>query len=130
MSLEVDSSENVVANGALGALLAPRSIAVLGASRIPGKIGYIVLSNLLSGAYTGRVIPVNPSADEILGQKCIPKLQGSGEHPDLAVVVVPAPHVMAVVEDAIAAGVRALAVITAGFREAGPRRRAAGGRAE
>lgn len=112
-------TDNVVARGALGALLSPGVVAVLGASRVPGKIGYIVLENLLTGGYTGRVVAVNPNAEEILGVRCIPKLLGSGEKPDLAVVVVPAPHVREVVEDAIAAGVRALAVITAGFREAG-----------
>lgn len=101
-------------------MLAPRSVAVLGASRTPGKIGYIVLDNLLKGGYGGTILPVNPGAMEILGVPCLPRLADSGERPELGVVVVPAAQVMPVVEDAIASGVRALAVITAGFREAGP----------
>lgn len=103
----------------LASLLSPRSIAVIGASHTPGKVGYIVLDNLIKSGFRGPIIPVNPKSTEILGLPCVARLQGADVCPDLAVIVVPSAGVLAVADDAIAAGVGALAVITSGFRESG-----------
>ncbi|MEM1668005.1 MAG: CoA-binding protein, partial [Thermofilaceae archaeon] len=67
-------------------LLRPQSVAVIGASRDPSKIGYQVLKNILSSGFRGRVYAVNPNASEILGVKCYPSILDVPEPVDLAVV--------------------------------------------
>ena len=101
-------------------LLHPRSIAVIGASRTPGKVGYEILANLLEGGFEGQIIPVNPLADEVLGLSCLHDLNTYTDTIDLAVIAVPAPFVPKAVESSIGAEAKAIAVITAGFRETGP----------
>ena len=58
----------------LETLLYPKSVAVIGASRSAGKVGYAVLANLVNGGFKGAIVPVNPGADEILGLKCFKSL--------------------------------------------------------
>ena len=55
-------------------LLYPKAVAVIGASRSPGKVGYAVLANLVNGGFKGTIVPVNPEAKEILGLKCYKSL--------------------------------------------------------
>ena len=98
-------------------LLAIHSIAVVGASQDPGKVGYAILRNLLS--FDGEVYPVNPKSSEILGRKTYPTLSAIPGNVDAAVVSVPAERVPPVVEDAGKKGVRLLIIISSGFREAG-----------
>ncbi len=104
----------------LDALFSPGSVAVVGASRSPDKVGNRILANLIECGFTGQIVPVNPTASEILGLRCYPSLREYGRSVDLGVVVVPRPAVMAAVEDCIGAGAKALIVITAGFKETGP----------
>lgn len=104
----------------LDALMSPRSIAVVGASRTPGKVGYAILSNLIEDGFAGAIIPINPSASEILGRPCYPDLGAYEGNVDLAVIVVPTQSVKAAVETALAKRVGAIVVITAGFKETGP----------
>lgn len=101
-------------------LFQPRSIAVVGASRTPGKVGHEVLLNLIRGGYGGLILPVNPHADELLERPCIPSLSAFPGHVDLALVCVPAAGVEDVVRDALARGVGALVIVATGFRESGP----------
>lgn len=103
----------------ISAIFNPRSIAVVGASRTPGKIGYEVLSNILGYGYGGKVYPVNPTASEILGLKCYPKISSIPEGVDMVVVSVPAKSVLEVIEDAGSAGAKVAVVITSGFKEVG-----------
>jgi acetyltransferase len=100
-------------------LLYPKSIAVIGASRTPGKVGYEVLANLIEGGFEGQIIPVNPSAGEILGLSCLDDLNMHTGSIDLAVIALPAQSVLKAVESSTKAGAKAIAVITAGFRETG-----------
>jgi acetate---CoA ligase (ADP-forming) len=103
----------------LDAILRPRSIAVVGASRQPGTIGYQVVANLVRHGYTGVVYPVNPKASSI---HSIPAYASVGDIPgevDMAVVVVPKEHVLEVADQCGAKGVKGLVVISAGFREVG-----------
>ncbi|MEM0042878.1 MAG: acetate--CoA ligase family protein [Thermofilaceae archaeon] len=100
-------------------LLRPQSVAVIGASRDPSKIGYQVLKNILSSGFRGRVYAVNPNASEILGVKCYPSILDVPEPVDLAVVTVPAKLVPQVVEECGRKGVKAVAVISSGFKEVG-----------
>ena len=65
--------------GDLDSLLCPKSVAVIGASRSPGKVGHEILSNILNGGFEGQVLPVNPSVEEILGVKCVDHLSAFSE---------------------------------------------------
>lgn len=103
----------------LDALLRPRSIAVVGASRTPNTIGHQILSNLLRHGYTGAVYPVNPTAHAVHSIRAYASVSAIPETVDLAVIVVPKQHVVKVAEECGEAGVRALVVISAGFREVG-----------
>lgn len=103
----------------LEALLYPKNVAVIGASRTPGKVGHEIVANLINGNFIGDIIPVNPSADHILGLKCYKTLKDYGKTVDLGVVTVPRQNVMAAVQSSIEAEIKVLAVITAGYRETG-----------
>jgi len=97
----------------------PKSVAIVGASRQKGKVGYEILSNMIEAGYKGKIFPVNPNADSIEGLKCFPDLQSIGQIPDLVIIVVPANIVPAVMRQCADAGVQSVIVITAGFREVG-----------
>jgi len=97
----------------------PQSVAVIGASREPEKLGYGVLSNIIEGGYPHPIYPINPKADEILGLKCYPSIMAVPEPVDLVVIVVPARFVAAVLEECGKKGVHGAIIITAGFREIG-----------
>ncbi len=101
-------------------LLTPRTLAVVGASRTPGKIGHEVIANLKEGGFLGRIIPVNPIADEILGLPCCRDLGVCQNVVDLSVISVPAQFVGGAVEGSIKVGARAVVVISSGFKETGP----------
>ena len=103
----------------LDALFAPRSIAVVGASATPTKIGGLPIAYLKSFGYAGRVLPVNPKADAIQGLPAFASLRAIGEPVDLAVFAIPEAAVDAALDDAIAAGVRAVVLFSAGFAEIG-----------
>ena len=103
----------------LDALFDPRSIAVIGASADPKKVGYAVLNNLIRFKFPGRLTPVNPSGGEILGLRTSAVVGDIGEPVDLAVIVIPARFVAASLRECAAAGIRAAIVISAGFKEAG-----------
>jgi len=98
----------------------PRSVAVVGASRKKGKVGYEVLSAMLRAGYEGQIFAVNPTADEVLGVKSYPDLKSIGQTPDLVVVMVAAKMVKEVIQSAADIGVKAAIVISSGFKESGP----------
>jgi len=97
----------------------PESVAVVGASRDPEKLGYSVLANLKEGGYSGRLYPVNPKADEILDLEAYPSVLDIPGAVDLAVIVIPYPFVPDVLEQCGQKEIPSVVVITAGFREAG-----------
>ncbi|MFE3660470.1 GNAT family N-acetyltransferase [Streptomyces sp. NPDC059165] len=105
-------------------LLAPRSVAVIGAGRTPGGVGRAALRNLLAGGYTGRVFAVNRAlsggAHEMDGVPAYRSVAEVGEPVDLAVVAVPAERVPEVVADCGEHGVQGLVVLAAGYAESGP----------
>ena len=101
-------------------LLAPRSVAVIGAGRDPSGVGHAVLRNLLEHEFAGPVHAVNPTADQVAGVTAVHDINDIDGPVDLAIVVVPASQVPAVVEDCGRKGVPAVIVISAGFAEAGP----------
>ncbi|HXY91221.1 MAG TPA: GNAT family N-acetyltransferase [Acidimicrobiia bacterium] len=111
--------EHVAEALSVARVLAPRSIAVVGASRRRNTIGNALVRNLLAGDFAGPVFPVNPGAESIAGVHAYADLASIPGPVDLAVVTVPAATVEPVVRDAAAKGVRGLVVITSGFAELG-----------
>ena len=103
----------------LDKLFAPSSVAVVGASENPGKLGNQVLANLIASGFGGALYPVNPKADEILGLKAYPSVSDIPGDLDMIVVVIPNKFVADVLEESGKKGVKAAIIITAGFREAG-----------
>ena len=103
----------------LDALFAPRVVAVVGAGRTRGGIGAEIFHNLRADGFTGRAIPINPSASAIDGVRAYASLREVPEPIDLAVVAVPADAVEPVIDDCVAAGIPAAIVISAGFAETG-----------
>lgn len=101
------------------AIFKPESVAIIGASRTPGKVGHTLLRNLIECGFRGDVYPINPHAEEILGVKCYPSILKVPGEVELAVIAVPAPIVLQVAEECGRKGVKALIVISAGFRETG-----------
>jgi acetyl coenzyme A synthetase (ADP forming)-like protein len=99
----------------------PKSVAVIGASTNPEKLGYAVVKNLLDGGYArkGTVYPINPTASEILGFKAYPSVLQVPGPIDLAVIVIPYPHVPEALRICGQKKIPAAIVISAGFREAG-----------
>lgn len=108
----------------LEAIFAPRSIAVVGASPDPSKLGHRILKNILDAGYPGHVFPIHPSAPHVLNLPAYPSVEQVPEPVDLAVIVVPAAVVPDVAEACGRAGVKGLVVISAGFKEVGPEGRA------
>lgn len=103
----------------LDPLFRPRSIAVVGASRRRFQIGHEIVRNLVDGGFTGPVYPVNPRAEVVHSMPSWPRVSAIPGPVDLAVIVVPAEHVLAAVRDCGAKGVRGIVCITAGFAEVG-----------
>jgi len=97
----------------------PKSVAVIGASRHKGKVGYEIISNLLKAGYEGPIFPINPNADEIEGLKCFKDLQAIGQTPELAIVIIPARFVPDTMSQCAKLGVKSVIIITAGFKEVG-----------
>ncbi len=99
----------------------PGSVAVIGASANPEKLGHAVVKNLLVGGYStrGKVYPINPTASEILGLRSYPSVLDVPDQIDLAVIVIPYPHVPDALRLCGQKGIPSTIVISAGFREAG-----------
>jgi acetate---CoA ligase (ADP-forming) len=97
----------------------PKGVAVVGASPTPGKLGYSVLQNVMQYGYQGRIYPINPKADEILGLPAYPSVKDIPGPVDLAVVLVPAHAVPGVIDECGQKGICGAVVISAGFREMG-----------
>lgn len=106
----------------LSAFFNPASVAVIGASTDPAKLGHAVLDNLVRGGYLDgdrRVFPINPKADEILGLRCYASVLAVPDPIDLAVIVIPYMGVPAVLRECGQKHIPAAIIISAGFREAG-----------
>jgi acetate---CoA ligase (ADP-forming) len=103
----------------LDTLFSPASIAVVGASDKKDKPGYAILYNIVSSKFKGKVFPVNPGRETILGLPCYKTLNDIKEKIDLAVIVIPAKAVIETLETCAALGVGSVVIISAGFRETG-----------
>src|SRR5690349_15273890 len=116
---QFERRESIAAVNALKLFFEPRAVAVIGASRHRGTIGGEILHNLLSFGFKGPVYPVNPTAASIENVVCYPAIEMVPGPVELAVIVVPAAHVVQVASECARKGVKALVVISAGFSETG-----------
>ena len=103
----------------LGAIFAPKSVAVIGATEKEGTVGRTVLWNLISNPFGGTVYPINKRHRQVLGIKAYADVASVPEPVDLALIVTPAATVPGVVSECVAAGVKSAIIISAGFKEAG-----------
>ncbi len=97
----------------------PAGVALIGASSNPEKINYGILENMISFGYQGKVYPVNPSADEILGLKCYKDISAVPDPVELAVIAIPVKYVAGALEDCGKRGLKAATIISGGFKEVG-----------
>ncbi len=100
-------------------LFTPQSVAVIGASRVPGKVGHTTVCNLLEAGFSGAIVPIHPEGGKLLGLQAYPHLADCPHDIDLAMITVPAEKVLAAVQDAIAKKVGAVVVVASGFKESG-----------
>ncbi|CDR05529.1 acetate--CoA ligase family protein [Streptomyces iranensis] len=105
--------------GSMRRLMQPRSVAVVGASNEPGKIGNSVMRNLIDGGFPGEIHPVNPKADDILGRKAYKTVTDVPGEVDVAVFAIPAKFVPAALEEVGRKGIPNAVLIPSGFAETG-----------
>jgi acetyl coenzyme A synthetase (ADP forming)-like protein len=117
---EKEQAENLSDLASLRPLLSPKTVAIIGASRHPSTIGYRLLQCMVEAGFTGTVYPVNPNADSIMSIKAYPSVIAIPGEVEMAVIAVPAKLVSRVAEECGKKGVRALIVISDGFKEIGP----------
>ena len=115
-------SDQSLRSASLTPFFAPNGVAVIGASRDPTKISYGVMRNLIDPerGYRGPIYPINPKADEVLGLRCYPDIAAAPDPVELAVLIIPAATVPGAVEACGRRGIKAVIVISGGFREVGP----------
>ena len=119
-SLEAMSErEHAAESASMARIMAPRSIAVLGASRTKGHVGNAVMQNLVDAGFTGDLFAVNPNTAEILGVRSYSSISEVPGAVDVAVVIRPAAQLLDVVDECAAKGVVALVIISSGFAEVG-----------
>lgn len=98
----------------------PKSVAIIGASTHPEKIGFAIVKNILDGRFGGKIYPINPDCDNLLGLKCYPNVEAVKDKIDLAIIAVPAPIVGTVLADCGKKKIKYAIIISAGFAESGP----------
>ncbi|MDZ4160248.1 MAG: acetate--CoA ligase family protein [Anaerolineaceae bacterium] len=103
----------------LSLFFSPRGVALVGASASPAKLSHGILRNLMQYGYPGGIYPVNPSVNEILGLPCYSDVASVPEPVDLAVIILPAEMTPEVVEACGRRGIKAVTIISGGFREVG-----------
>ncbi len=113
------SASNEASRAALRALLEPRAVAVIGASRTPGKLGHAVVANLIRAGFTGRIFPINPAGGEIDGRACLRAIAELPDEVDCAMLVVPASETVAALQACAERGVRTAIIGASGFAETG-----------
>ncbi|MBU4287311.1 MAG: CoA-binding protein, partial [Proteobacteria bacterium] len=103
----------------LDAIFSPQSVAVVGASTTPGKVGHDIFANILRGGYKGILYPVNPNAKSVLSVRAYPNILDIRGDVDLAIIILPPRIALKAIQEAIEKGVKAVVIVSAGFREVG-----------
>jgi acyl-CoA synthetase (NDP forming)/RimJ/RimL family protein N-acetyltransferase len=117
---KIEARARTAAAEAVRRLLSPRSVAVIGAGRDPDSLGHRVLRQLQLARFAGPVWPVNPHAHDVASMRAVRSILDIDEEVDLAVIAVPAPAVVGVVEECGRKQVYGVVILTAGFAESGP----------
>ncbi|MCS6772383.1 MAG: GNAT family N-acetyltransferase, partial [Kiritimatiellae bacterium] len=115
--LRSEMRDRIFTNASIRPFFKPNAVAVVGASREPGSVGYRIMQQLLQAQFNGPIYPVNPKATVVCSIRAYKSVRDLPEPVDLAIIVVPKQFVLGVVDDCAARGVKALVVITAGFAE-------------
>lgn len=103
----------------LDALFAPASVAIIGASAVPGKVGHSVLANMVQAGFAGKIYPVNPKGGEMFGLQAVANIADLPDGLDMAVICIPPKFVVGSLEELAAKKIKSAVVITAGFKEVG-----------
>jgi len=97
----------------------PKTVAVVGVSRQARKVGHVIFKNFIDSEFEGKVFPVNPKADKILNSKAYPSVKEIPGELDLVVIAVPAASVPSVIDDCLSKEVKAVVIVSGGFKEIG-----------
>ena len=97
----------------------PQSVAVLGASNVPGKVGYDVIKNLIQSGYRGKLFPIHPTASQIQGVQAYPHILAVDQPIDLLIYLIPPQSILSTLDDCKKKNIRAVIAISAGFKETG-----------
>lgn len=100
-------------------ILTPKSIAIVGVSQDPDKIGSVLLRNLINGGYNGKIYPVNPKYEELQGRKAYPNVISIPDSVEMVCISIPYQFVEDVVDQCVTKKVKSVVIISAGFRETG-----------
>jgi len=103
----------------LDAIFSPESVAVIGASSTPGKVGHDIFENILKGGYKGTLYPVNPKARSVLSVRCYASILDIPDPVDLAMIILPPRAAVKSVDECIQKGVKGMVIVSAGFKEVG-----------
>ena len=103
----------------LDSIFSPQSLAVVGASKTPGKVGHDIFVNILKGGYRGTLYPVNPKARSVSSVKAYPTISDIPDSVDLAMIILPPRPALTAVKEAIEKGIKGVVIVSAGFREVG-----------
>lgn len=103
----------------LDAIFSPESVAVIGASTAPGKVGHDIFANILRGGFKGTLYPVNPNARSILSVRAYPSIGEVPDCVDLGIIILPPKLALDAVSESIEKGIKGIVIVSAGFREVG-----------
>jgi len=103
----------------LDAIFSPESVAVVGASTTPGKVGHDIFANILKGGYRGILYPVNPNAKSVLSVRAYPNISDIPGDVDLAIIIISPRLALKAIKEAIEKGIKGIVIVSAGFREVG-----------
>ena len=103
----------------LDAIFSPRSVAVVGASTTPGKVGHDIFVNILKGGFRGTLYPVNPRARSVSSVRAYPGIADIPDDVDLTMIILPPGPALRATEEAINKGTKGIVIVSAGFREVG-----------
>jgi acetyl coenzyme A synthetase (ADP forming)-like protein len=103
----------------LDAIFSPQSLAVVGASNTPGKVGHDIFVNILKGGYRGTLYPVNPNARSVSSVRAYPAITDIPDSVDLAIIILPPKPALTAIKEAVQKGIKGVVIVSAGFREVG-----------
>lgn len=111
------SSDEIISS--MKRIFSPEAIAIIGASSDPAKLGYSTVKNIIDGGYKGKIYPINPKADEIMGLQCYKDINDVPGTVDVAIIIIPAKFVPDAITNIGKKGVAGAVIFSSGFAEIG-----------